>query len=127
MRPGYRRLKPNKKRFMEEEKNKLETFAAHIEDLITTYYQLTTVKAARKTTTVTAEGFYVVVLVILCMFVLFFAGLGLAWWVGSITHNIQLGYFIVGGFFLLLLLLLVVLRKKILAPLKNIIVRKLYE
>ena len=112
---------------MEEQNNKLETFAEHIEDIVSTYYQLATVKAARKTTTVTAEGFYVVVLVILCMFVLFFAGLGLAWWVGSITHNIQLGYFIVGGFFLLLLLLLVILRKKILAPLKDVIVRKLYE
>ena len=112
---------------MEEEKNKLEAFAKHIEDFITTSYHLTTLKAARKTTNITAEGFYVVVLVILCMFVLFFAGLGLAWWIGSLTHNLQLGYFLVGGFFLLLLLLLVVLRKKILLPLKDIIVRKLYE
>jgi len=112
---------------MEEEKNKLETFAEHVEDFITSYYQLTTVKAAKKTTTITAEGFYLVVLVILCTFVLFFAGLGLAWWIGSLTNNVQLGYFVVGGFFLLLLLLLVLLRKKMLAPLKNIIVRKLYE
>jgi len=112
---------------MDEDKNKLEVFAKHIEDFITTSYQLTTVKAARKTTTITAEGFYVVVMVILCMFVLFFAGLGLAWWIGSLTHNLQVGYFIVGGLFLLLLVLLVALRKKILLPLKNIIVRKLYE
>ena len=112
---------------MEAEKNKLETFADHIEDFITTHYHLATVKAARKTTTVTAEGFYLVVMVILCTFVLFFAGLGLAWWIGSLTHNQQLGYFIVGGFFLLLLLLLVVLRKQLLAPLKNIIIRKLYQ
>jgi len=112
---------------MDEDKNKLEAFAKHIEDFITTSYQLTTVKAARKTTTITAEGFYVVVMVILCMFVLFFAGLGLAWWIGSLTHNLQVGYFIVGGLFLLLLVLLVALRKKILLPLKNIIVRKLYE
>jgi len=112
---------------MEQDKNKLEAFAEHIEDFITTYYRLATVKAAKKTTMVTAEGFYLVVLVILCTFVLFFAGLGLAWWIGGLTHNMQVGYFIVGGFFLLVLLLLVLLRKKILVPLKNIIVRKLYE
>ncbi len=112
---------------MEEGKNQLETFAEHIEDFISSSYQLGTLKAARKTTTITAEGFYVLVMVILCMFVLFFAGLGLAWWIGSMTHNLQLGYFIVGGFFLLLLLLMVLLRKRILIPLKNIIVRKLYE
>lgn len=112
---------------MEAEKNKLETFAEHVEDFLTTSYHLTTLKAARKTTTITAEGFYVVIMVILCMFVLFFAGLGLAWWIGSITHNLQLGYFLVGGFFLLLVLLMVLLRKRILLPLKNIIVRKLYE
>src|SRR5882724_13546301 len=104
---------------MDEDKNKLEAFAKHIEDFITTSYQLTTLKAARKTTTITAEGFYVVVMVILFMFVLFFAGLGLAWWIGSMTHNLQLGYFIVGGFFLLLVLMMLLLRKKILLPLKN--------
>src|SRR5947209_2662425 len=106
---------------MEEEKNKLEAFAGHLEEFITTYYQLTTVKAARKTTAITAEGFYLVVLVILCTFVLFFAGLGLAWWIGRLTSNMQQRYFIVGGFFLLLVLLLVLLRKKMPVPLKNII------
>lgn len=113
---------------MEEFKLKAETLTKSVGEYFDTYYKLTVVKAADKATGIAASSLAGLATFFFSIFVLFFLGLALGVWLGSVLENQVLGYLLVAGFFLFLIVLLIALRKKIVFPfIRNVIVRKFYE
>lgn len=69
----------------------------------------------------------IVTLVFTC-FVLLFAALGAAWWIGESMNNMKAGFFIAGSAFLLILLVLLLTARKGLMPfVRNMVIKKVYE
>ena len=113
---------------MEEFKLKAETLTKSVGEYFDTYYKLTVVKAADRATGVAASSLAGLATFFLSIFVLFFAGLALGVWLGSLLENQVLGYLLVTAFFLVLIVVLIALRKKIVFPfIRNVIVKKFYE
>ena len=66
-------------------------------------------------------------MLILGVFVLLFAGLGAAWWLGEAMDNIKAGFFIVCGFYLVLVVTLALTASKTIIPtLRNLFIRMMY-
>lgn len=111
-----------------ELKEKTDNLLDHAGDYVDTYYKLALLNITEKTTTVSSAIIGVLLLVVFGIFVLFFAGLGLSWWIGGLLGNIVAGYFIVAGFYLLIIIIILMMRKKTIDPfIRNFIVRKIYE
>jgi hypothetical protein len=93
-----------------------------------TLYRLTLLKITQKATNLTATMVAAVAVCTLGLFVIFFASLGMAWWLGDIIKNRVGGFLIISGFYLLLLLVIVLLRKRIVFPfIRNLVMGKIYE
>lgn len=62
------------------------------------------------------------------LFILLFAGLGFAWWLGEYLNNMKAGFFIVGGGYAIIFAALLLTTQKVLLPrIRNSIIRKIYE
>ncbi|GAB4091162.1 phage holin family protein [Flaviaesturariibacter terrae] len=113
---------------MEELKSKTGTLTQSVSDYLDTYYKLALVTLTQKATNVTAGLVAGLSAVILTIFILFFLGMGLAWWLGGLLGSTAAGFFIVGGVFIVLMVVIVLLRKKLVFPiLKKAILKKIYE
>ena len=118
-----------------EEETKTRTFEEETKDLtsdvadfLETYFDLVTVKVAQKSINFTSSVINFSVLVLLGFLVIFFVGLGLAWWLGTIINNRAAGFFIVGGVYLLCIVLFMAMKKSTIIPfLRNLITRMIYE
>jgi Putative Actinobacterial Holin-X, holin superfamily III len=112
------------KTFEEETKD----ITGHIADFIETYFNLVTVKVAQKSVHFVSSIVNFAILVLLGFLVIFFVGLGLAWWLGTIINNRAGGFFIVGGVYLLCIVLFIAMKKNTILPfLRNFITRMIYE
>ena len=78
-----------------ELKEKTDNLLDHAGDYLDTYYKLALLNITEKTTTVSSAIIGVLLLVVFGIFVLFFAGLGLSWWIGGLLGNIVAGYNII--------------------------------
>jgi hypothetical protein len=113
---------------MEELKSKTENLAESISDYAETYFRLTVLKATDKATGIASGSLAAISVIFLSIFVLFFAGIATAIWLGMLMNNPIAGYFLVAAFFLLVMIILVLLRKRIIFPMiRNLIIRKIYE
>jgi hypothetical protein len=69
----------------------------------------------------------IITLVSIC-FVLLFAALGVAWWIGEAMNNMKAGFFIAGSAFLLLLFVVLLSAKNGLIPMiRNLVIKKIYD
>jgi uncharacterized membrane protein len=113
---------------MDTIKSTAEDLFDHAGDLVETYYKLTVVKAADKASGIASSGLLALTACALGLIILFFAGIGLAWWIGESMNDMKMGFFIVGAAFLVLLLILILTRKQVFFPkLRNLLIRKMYE
>jgi NADH:ubiquinone oxidoreductase subunit 6 (subunit J) len=64
---------------------------------------------------------------LLSFFVLMFLGIALAWWLGDILENRTAGFLLGAAFFLLAIVIVALLRKQIISPIRNFIIRKIYD
>ena len=113
---------------MEDLKEKTADLADHVEDLASTFYQLTLVNVIQKTTNIVSGAVVMIALAILGFFALLFLGIALAWWLGDLVGNRALGFVLGAAFFILVLILIATLRKKIVFPfIRNSIIKKAYD
>ncbi len=111
---------------MEQKKN--ETWIDNTGDLIDSYRNLITIRVVEHSSLGISISIIGVMYVIITVFILLFAGLGSAWWIGEQLNNMKAGFFIVGGFYVLLFLTLVATSTKIWIPyIRNAIIKKIYE
>ncbi|MBU7578164.1 MAG: phage holin family protein [Flavihumibacter sp.] len=97
-------------------------------ELLDTYYRLTVVNATEKVAKASSVSVVAMAAAIFGLIVIFFGGIGLAWWIGESMDNMKAGFFIVGGIFLLLLAALLLFRKSLLVPLiRNQIIQAIYD
>jgi hypothetical protein len=118
-----------------EEETKTKTFEEeaddikrHVVDFLETYVNLIAVKVAQKSINFTSSVINFAIVVLLGFLVVFFVGLGLAWWLGTIINNRAAGFFIVGGVYLLCIVIFIAMKKNTIFPfLRNLITRMIYE
>jgi hypothetical protein len=114
---------------MEEEiKTNSRGITKDVCDLADTYIALAKVNVTQKAATAASESVGWMVMAVLASFLLLFAGLGLAWWIGQLLSSMTAGFFLVAGFFGVLLILLIAFKEQLLYPIiRNKIVKKVYE
>ena len=112
----------------EEIKEETKDLKEHIGDFLETYYQLLTINIAQKGINIASAIINAVILAFLCLLIISFIGVGLAWWLGNIINSRAGGFFLMAGIYLVAMLVLIAMRKKLIFPfLKNLITRKIYE
>ena len=97
-------------------------------DIIETYRSLITVRVVEHTSMGASISILGIISLLIVVFILFFSGLGVAWWIGDSLNNMKAGFFIVGAFYTLVLLLILLTANTYLIPnLRNMIIKKIYE
>ncbi len=113
---------------MEDIKAKASNLLESTTEYLETYYKYTVLNLADKATGITAGVVGAIVLLLLGLFVLFFSGLALGIWLGSLVNNPALGYLIVAGLYLLLIVLFLAFKKNLVFPyIRNLTINKLYD
>jgi hypothetical protein len=109
-------------------KEKTNELTDHLGDYAETFLKITLLNVTQKGANIASATITTIVLCGLALFVLFFVGFGLAWWLGDVVNSRTGGFMIIGGLYLLLFILVVVMRKKTVLPyLRNLIIRKVYD
>ena len=99
-----------------------------IGDMVETYRNLVNIRIAEGTAVGGSISIIGILVLVVSVFVLLFAGLGAAWWIGDAMENMKAGFFIVGGFYLFVLIIVLLTADSVILPwIRNIIVRKFYE
>jgi len=99
-----------------------------VSDLVDTYIALAKANVTQKAADAASVSVAGVTMAVLACFLLLFAALGLAWWIGDLLSSRIAGFFIVAGFFALLIVLLIAIKEQFLYPvIRNKIVKKIYE
>lgn len=97
-------------------------------DLIAAYSDLIKIKAIEYSSLGASKGVVGIVSLILVLFILLFAGLGTAWWLGESMDNMKAGFFIVGGAYTIIFILVLLMSNNVLIPkIRNFIIKKAYE
>jgi uncharacterized membrane protein len=97
-------------------------------DLVEAYRNLITIKIVEHTSMGASVGIIGLLGLVTGMFILLFAGLGAAWWLGEYLNNMKAGFFIVGGIYVVILIVLLATSKKVIVPqIRNLIIRKIYD
>lgn len=113
---------------MEEEKKSGEKILDLAGDMVENYRNLITIKVVEHSSLAGAASILGILLLVIAVFVLLFAGIGFAWWLGEELGNMKAGFFIVGGIYSVILLITLLLSKNFLLPsFRNQIIRKIYD
>jgi hypothetical protein len=115
--------------FMEVDdlKEKATGLAENVEDLANTFYRLTLLNLTQKTSNLAAGMIVGIAVAILAFIVLLFAGIAVSWWLGDLLDNRVAGFLLGAGTFLIILLIMVLFKKQIISPLRDLIIRKIYD
>lgn len=111
---------------MEPEQKPTEKILETARRLIDSYRELITLNAVEHGSLAASWSSLGTVLLILVVFVLLFAGLGSAWWLGEAMNNFKAGFFIVSGFYLLVAIAALLSARKIIPGLRNMFIRMMY-
>ncbi len=97
-------------------------------DLIESYRQLITIRVIQHSSLGISMGVMGIASMILGVFILLFAGLGLAWWLGEYLSNMKAGFFIIGALFTVIFAIVLAASHSVLIPrIRNFIIKKIYE
>jgi hypothetical protein len=111
-----------------EEKKPIGKIADTTEDIIETYRKLITLNLVEYTSLGASASAVGIVYLIFIVFVLLFAGLGLAWWLGESMSNMKAGFFIVSGAYtFIILLVMLTAKRKIIPFIRNLIIKEIYD
>lgn len=109
----------------------LKKSAANLTDQATgyvnTFIEHARVRTTMKATNAVSESLVVIFVTCFFLFCLLFVGIGAGLWIGHTMNNMETGFFIIAGVYLLIGLIFLLCKKQITMPLKNFIVRKIYE
>ena len=113
---------------IEEGKNSSDKWVNNVTELVDAYRNLISVRMVEHTSLGISLSIIGILSMIMAVFVLLFAGIGSAWWLGEYLQNMKAGFFIVGGFYAILFAILLATSPKIWIPrIRNLIIKKIYE
>ncbi len=114
--------------FMFDIKDKIESVADNVEEMVKDYYNLSVLNAVDKGSKLGSLFIVYLLLAALAFFSFLFAGIGLAYWLGQLLGNSMYGFFIMAGFLLLCFLVIMLLKGKVIIPfLRNFIIKNIYD
>jgi hypothetical protein len=102
----------------------LYSFHQHLWRILRTKPKL---NATEKATGIASVSITSIVVGVLVVFVLFFASLGVGWWLGEELNSMIGGFSIIAGFYLLVITIMMAFRKQIIPSIQNTIIKKIYE
>jgi hypothetical protein len=112
----------------QEIKDTAQDLVNHSADYAETFYELTKIKLTRKVADTSSSAIVAILSFIVSIFILLFASIAAAWWLGDLIENRTGGFLLVAGFYLLLLLILLAMNKNVISPyIKNSMIKKMYE
>jgi hypothetical protein len=113
---------------MEQEEKPAEKLIATAGHMIETYRDLLTLTVVENVTLGISASIVGVLSLAFGCFVILFAALGAAWWIGEAMNNMKAGFFIAGTGFLLILAVILALARNTLMPfIQNMVIKKIYE
>lgn len=113
---------------MEEAKKSGEKILDLAGDMVENYRKLIAVKVVEHSSIAGAASVLGIILLVTVVFILLFAGIGFAWWLGEEMNNMKAGFFIIGGVYSIILIALLLISGNVLMPsLRNFIIKKIYE
>ncbi|MBK5278827.1 MAG: hypothetical protein JJE09_08190, partial [Bacteroidia bacterium] len=101
---------------MEEDKNSSEKWMDNITELVDSYRNLISMRVVEHTSLGISLSIIGVLSMIMAVFVLLYAGIGLAWWLGEYLQNMKAGFFLVSGFYVALFVILLLTAQGIWIP-----------
>ena len=108
-------------------KEKAELLTEHIGDFLETKKDLALVNAAIIGTNIASTSIVFLIISLFVLLFLLFASIALAFWLGYIFDSTALGFIATGGIFFVLGIVCMLLRKKIVIPIKDVIVNLIYD
>lgn len=108
--------------------SKASEWIENITDLVESYRDLISLRVVSQVSLGISQGSVAILSVVLTLFVMLFAGLGLAWWLGELLNDMKMGFFLVGGGYLLFFLLLMLTSRKWIIPaIRNTVIKRIYD
>ena len=109
-----------------EEKTKIEHLFTSIKLYTETRYDLLVLNTQDKVSEILASMASVLFLAVFGFLILLFLSLGAAWYIGELTGEPSMGFFILGGFYALVMMLCYIMKEKwIRLPIINAIIKKI--
>lgn len=114
---------------MEQKKDDSTTkWVNNAADLLESYRDLITLRVVDHTSMGVSISILGILSMFMVIFVLLFAGLGFAWWLGEYFSNMKVGFFMIGGLYLIVFIGVLLTSKKILLPrIRDSIIKKIYD
>jgi len=110
------------------DRTRQDGFVDAVGDMVNTYRKLVNVRIVENVASGGSISILGIMLLVIVVFTLLFAGLGIAWWIGEALGDMKVGFFIVGAFYLLVFIVALLVSSSVIMPwLRNLIVRKIYE
>ena len=78
---------------VEDIKEKAKDLTGNIAEYAETFYKLSVVKITQKATDVGSSIITILSVLVFGLFIIFFGGLALAWWLGDLLENRTAGFF----------------------------------
>ena len=107
-------------------KDKIEGVVENVEKVAKNYYRLSVVQATEKGSVLGASLVVLFFVSAIALFIMFFACMGLSWWIGKQLNSPVLGFLIVAAGWSVILLLMLIFRKSIVNFIRNRIISKIY-
>lgn len=109
-----------------EEENKVERLLKHVEEYAETRVDLIALNVQDKLGSILSSIVSIVILWILSIFVLMFASIGAAWWIGDYFNSPSMGFFAIAGIDLLIAIIIFFNREKwVKSPITNALIKKI--
>ena len=108
-------------------KEKTTDLVDHVEDLANTFYKLSVVNLTQKTSNISSGIIVTLIAGVMGLFILLFLGVALSLWLGDLIESRTGGFLLGAAVFLVVLTVLLLMRKQIMSPIRNFIIRKIYD
>jgi hypothetical protein len=113
---------------MQDQLNSVESLWEKVQDYLETRIELVRMKTAGKAAEMGAALASRMIIGVAILLMIVVLNTGIAIWLGEIMGKMYYGFFIVAGFYLLIIMLLIVFRSDIIKkPVKNIMIKKIFQ
>ena len=109
-------------------KDGVESLADHVEQFLKTYYKLIVLRITDRIVNIASAVIGAVAILVFSFFLVLFAGIGVAWWLGDLVNSRAGGFFLMALIFAALMVTILLIRKKILFPFfRDKFIKKFYD
>lgn len=110
------------------ENGKIEEFTENLKDYVKTNYELIKLQAIERSTVIVADLISDLLIGLVVIFVVLFISFWAGFYISAIIGDIYTGFAIVAAFYMLIAIIMLLVRKKLIErPIRNKIIRKIFN